>query len=101
MTAAAWIGSGVLYPPISEYAYQTGRGAAYVFERKPSGWRLRQFIKPNDSAFSWPRFGWSVALARNGKDLAIGAPEDASAASGIGGDPADLSAPGRGAVWLY
>jgi hypothetical protein len=38
-----------------------------------------------------------VQLRWNGSN----APYDASAATGINGDPIDFSAPERGAVWLY
>jgi hypothetical protein len=94
------IGSGVVYPPIS--AGNTNyNGAVYVYERRPSGWRLRQFIKPNFSGYGYQGFGAGVSLARNGKDLAVGAPGDASNARGIDGDQQDISEPGRGAVWVY
>ena len=62
-------GDGVLYPPIARSG-ELG-GAVYVYERKPWGWILRQFIKPNtEIPYS---FGGSVAFARNGKDLAVSA----------------------------
>jgi hypothetical protein len=93
-------GTGVLYPPIINGNTNT-TGAVYVYERRPTGWRLRQFIKPNSDAVQFPGFGWAVSLSRNGKDLAVGAPGDASNARGIDGDQADTSAPDRGAVWLY
>ncbi len=96
-------GNGVQYPPF--VAGGTGRGAVYVYERRPSGWRLRQFIKPNSAALDQygfgPAFGAAVSLARNGKDLAVGAPAETSSALGIDGDQDDTSAPYRGAVWLY
>jgi hypothetical protein len=80
-TADAAFGSGVLYPPINGSA-DSGSGAVYVYEHKPGGWRLRQFIKPNTEVQR--TFGWSVDFARNGKDLAVGAEDD-----------------GRGSVSLY
>jgi hypothetical protein len=40
-------------------------------------------------------------LGDNGKVLAVGAPLDPSAATGINGNPNDGTAPDRGAVWLY
>ena len=43
----------------------------------------------------------AVALGLNGKILAVGAPFDPSAATGIDGDRDDASMPERGAVWLY
>jgi hypothetical protein len=94
------IGSGVLYPPIESIS-DNRNGAVYVYERKPTGWRLRQFIKPNFPGYPYPNFGAGVSLARNGKDLAVGAPGDASNALGIDGDQEDVSAPNRGALWLY
>jgi hypothetical protein len=42
-----------------------------------------------------------VALGDNGRVLAVGAPFDPSAATGIDGDRDDASAPERGAVWMY
>jgi len=91
-------GEGAIYPPV---ATGFGRGAVFVYERKPSGWRLRQLVVPIGNADPQPLFGWSVSFGRNGKDLAVGAPRDASNAAGVGGDPLDASAPWRGAVWLY
>ena len=93
-------GSGVLYPPIINGNHGT-TGAVYVYDHRPTGWRLRQFIKPNSDAVQFPGFGSAVSLARNGKDLAVGAPGDPSNARGIDGDQADTSAPNRGALWLY
>ena len=92
-------GNGVQYPPVT--VSSLSRGAVYVYERRPAGWRLRQFIKPNSDAVDYLGFGAAVSLARNGKDLAVGAPADASNALGIDGDQDDTSAPLRGAVWLY
>ena len=92
-------GTGVQYPPF--VASSGTRGAVYVYDRRPSGWRLRQFIKSNSDAVNYLGFGASVSWARNGKDLAVGSPGDASNALGIDGDQDDTSAPSRGAVWLY
>jgi hypothetical protein len=92
-------GTGVQYPPF--VAGSGTQGAVYIYDRRPSGWRLRQFIKPNPSLVQFLEFGASVSLARNGKDLAVGAPGDASNALGIDGDQDDTSVPIRGAVWLY
>ncbi|HUQ10714.1 MAG TPA: hypothetical protein VM146_10405 [Steroidobacteraceae bacterium] len=92
------LGTGVQYAPSGNPGF-AGNGAVYVYERKPSGWRLRQFIKPNVEIVA--SFGWSLSFGRNYKDLAVGAPGDPSAAGGVGGDPTDTSQPGRGAVWLY
>ena len=45
--------------------------------------------------------GHAVVLGANGTVLAVGAPYDSSAATGIDGERDDDSAPQRGAVWLY
>src|SRR6185436_3801864 len=45
-------------------------------------------------------FGRAVALSSDGSTLAVGAYREASAASGIGADPSDNSAPDAGAVYV-
>jgi len=90
------VGTGAIYPP---GATGYGRGAVFVYQRKSAGWQLRQFLTPD--SFPQPLFGWSLSFGRNGKDLAVGAPWDASNAAGVGGNPMDESEPFRGAVWLY
>jgi hypothetical protein len=92
------LGTGAQYAPTGNPGF-SGNGAVYVYERKPVGWRLRQFLKPNVEHSGG--FGYSVSFGRDYKDLAVSAPADASAAGGVGGDPTDASQPGRGAIWLY
>jgi hypothetical protein len=77
----------------------TRSGGVTVFERKSSGWVLRRWIKPGSTHEQW--FGFAVALGDNGRILAVGAPYDPSAATGIDGDREDDSMPERGAVWIY
>jgi hypothetical protein len=89
---------GPNYPPIP--ANETGsRGSVYVFERKSSGWTLRRLMKP--SVATSTSFGLAVALGADGKNMIVGAVDDASAATRINGNPADASAPSTGAAWLY
>jgi hypothetical protein len=93
-------GSGAVYPP---YARGSGPpyGAVYVYEHKVGGWRLRQFIRPNENADTYEAgaaLGRSLSFARNGKDLATGGDGAPGAATVIG---APASGPYRGAVWLY
>jgi hypothetical protein len=45
--------------------------------------------------------GGSVALSGDGNTLAVGALNEASAATGVNGNQADNSAAGAGAVYLY
>jgi hypothetical protein len=79
----------------------TGAGAVYVLVRGPLGeWSQRAYVKaPNPGPYDY--FGTSVALSRDAGTLAVGASGEASHATGIGGDPADDSVPGSGAVYLY
>jgi hypothetical protein len=92
-------GTGLAYPgePASSGTPETG--TVVVYERKRSGWSVRRIIKANTPTPQW--FGNSVALGDLGRVLAVGAPFDQSAATGIDGDQDDTSAPWRGAVWLY
>jgi hypothetical protein len=74
-------------------------GAVYVFARRGMKWRLQAYIKaPNTGAGD--RFGAAVALSGDGSTLAVGAPGEDSAATGVGGDPADDSAQDSGSVYV-
>src|SRR6266480_1485446 len=46
-------------------------------------------------------FGYSVALSADGSTLAVGAPGEASAATGVDGNQADTSAARSGAVYIF
>lgn len=74
-------------------------GAVYVFARDTS-WRQQTYIKSSKST-EQARFGSSVAMAADGRTLAIGAPGESSGATGINGDQADTSAPYSGAAYLF
>jgi hypothetical protein len=89
---------GPNYPPIP--TSETGsRGSVYVFERKPSGWKLRRLMKP--SVVTNSNFGITVALGADGRNMIVGAVDDQSRATGINGDPADFTTGATGAAWLY
>lgn len=78
----------------------SGAGAAYVFTRAANIWSQQAYVKaPNTDADD--SFGASVALSGDGNVLAIGAPNEASAAVDIGGNQANNSAPESGAVYVY
>jgi cysteine-rich repeat protein len=77
-----------------------GTGAVYVFRRSGSTWILQAYIKSsNPGAYDF--FGESVALSADGSTLAVGAPGEDSAATGINGNQADNSASGAGAVYVF
>jgi hypothetical protein len=74
------------------------RGAVYVYTRSGTAWTQQAYLKAsNDSGY----FGYSVALAGDGATLAVGATDERSNATGIGGDQNNTSAAGSGAVYLY
>jgi hypothetical protein len=53
----------------------------------------------NTEANDW--FGWSVALAGDGKTMAVSAPAEASNATGINGDQTSNTSPTSGAVYVF
>jgi hypothetical protein len=89
---------GPNYPPIPQDD-SGAPGGVYVFERKSSGWTLRRLMKP--SVAYRTGFGYSVAIGADGKNMILGATSDRSTATGINGDPTQLSEAVIGAAWLY
>ena len=73
-------------------------GAVYVFIRDGAGvWSQQAYVKASNTAQD--RFGFSVALS--GNTLAVSAPAEASAATGIDGDQSDNSVGSAGAVYVF
>ena len=78
----------------------TNSGAVYAFSRTGATWKRKAYIKaPNTDADD--SFGRAVALSTDGSVLAIGAPGEASAATGVDDDQNDNSAGASGAVYVY
>jgi hypothetical protein len=84
----------------------TNAGAAYLFARSGTTWTQRAYLKasstqpiPPNVFFVNDQFGWSVAVF--GDTVLVGASDEASAATGINGDPTDNSAPGAGAAYVF
>jgi hypothetical protein len=75
-------------------------GAVYVFTQRDTTWNQQAYVKASNTDAE-DRFGASVALSSDGSTLAVGAQDEASAATGIGGDQADNSAWGAGAVYVF
>lgn len=73
-------------------------GAVYIFTRSGTTWSQQAYIKASN-AESADEFGASVAL--NGDTLAVGAPGEDSAATGIGGNQGDNSVSARGASYVF
>ena len=76
-------------------------GAAYVFVRDDTdAWSQRAYVKASNAGPS-DHFGRSVALSGDGDTLAVGAEDEGSATTGVGGDEDDDSVFGAGAVYLF
>jgi hypothetical protein len=81
-------------------SYVQSTGAVYLFGRTDGIWVEETVIEP--SAFGYPSgggFGTSMALW--GEFLAVGAPSNASAATGIDGDAFNRDALNSGAAYLF
>ena len=75
-------------------------GAVYVFSRNGSAWSQEAYVKASNTGVD-DAFGYSVALSADGNPLVVGAVNEASNATGIGGDQTDDSAPSAGAVYVF
>jgi hypothetical protein len=75
-------------------------GAVYILSRAGTTWSQRAYVKgSNTEAVDY--FGWAVALSSDGYTLAVGARNESSNASGIGGDQTNDSISGSGAVYVF
>lgn len=75
-------------------------GAAYVFKRRSEVWSQEAYVKASNTD-PFDEFGGSVAMSGDANTLAVGAPAESSAATGIGADQGDNSAAKAGAAYLY
>lgn len=73
-------------------------GAVYVFVRSGATWSQQAYLKASNTG-SGDNFGRAIALS--GDTLVVGAPQEASAATGVGGNQADNTAAGAGAVYVF
>jgi len=71
-------------------------GAAYVFTRTGGVWSQQAYLKASNAG---GLFGYGLGLA--GDTLTVGAPLEASNATGVDGNQADTSAPEAGAVYVF
>jgi len=78
----------------------TGAGAVYVFTRTAATWSQQAYLKASNTG-AGDSFGSAVSLSADGARLAIGAPFEASNATGVGGNQADDSAFLAGAVYVF
>jgi len=76
-------------------------GAAYVFIRSGGIWAQKYYVKASNMDAN-DRFGAGVSLSSDGNTLAVGASNEASAATGVGENQSDNTIiGGSGAVYLY
>lgn len=75
-----------------------GAGAAYVFVRSGGVWTQQAYLKASNPEAN-AEFGYAVAIS--GDTIAVAAPWEKSAATGINGNEADTSASEAGAVYVF
>ncbi len=75
-------------------------GAVYVFVADGGGWRQQAYVKAFNPGQT-DNFGYMIALSGDGDTMAVSAPYEASAATGIDGDGNDNSIPQAGAAYVF
>ena len=73
-------------------------GAVYTFRRSGVTWGQDSYVKASNAA-AGDQFGWGLGLGAG--VLVVGAPFEASAATGFNGDQADNSAAQSGAAYVF
>jgi hypothetical protein len=81
-------------------------GAAYVFLRTGTGaqvpvWSQQAYLKASNTTALDERAHFGTSVALDGDTLVIGAPSEASNATGVNGNQADHSAPNSGAAYIF
>ncbi len=73
-------------------------GAVYVYQRTGAAWAQQAYLKAsNTAAGDW--FGRSIAIS--GDTVVVGASEEDSAATGVGGNQADDASTASGAAYIF
>ena len=75
-------------------------GAAYVFSRDGSTWSQQAYVKASNTRTK-AYFASSIGLSGDGNTMVVGAPDDASDATGVDGSQADTTAPESGAAYVF
>jgi len=75
-----------------------GAGAVYVFKRTEGGWSQQAYLKASNTR-ALAHFGAAVAI--DGDTIVVGSPGESSAATGVGGDQGNTTAPEAGAVYIF
>ena len=75
-------------------------GAAYVFTRTGTTWSQQAYLKASNTD-AQDLFSYSLALSGDGSTLAVGALQESSGSTGIGGNQTDDGAMNAGAVYVF
>jgi len=75
-------------------------GAVYVYARTGDRWAQQAYVKASNPGAD-DQFGFAVALSADGNTLAVSAPYEDSAATGINGNQADNAMANSGAVYVF
>jgi hypothetical protein len=75
-------------------------GAVYVFTMNAGTWSQQAYIKASNTGES-DLFGTSVGLSADGNTLAVGAPSEDGAGTGIGSSQSSEGAENAGAVYVF
>lgn len=75
-------------------------GAVYIFTRSDGAWQQESYVKASNSR-DFLEFGNAISLSSDGNTLAVGAKNESSAATGIGGDQSGNAASSSGAVYVF
>ncbi len=78
----------------------SGSGAVYVFSRSGFVWSQQAYVKASNTG-EGDYFGSALSLSAGGNTLAVGAYLEDSNATGVGGEQANNSANGSGAVYVF
>ncbi|MFN6322139.1 MAG: integrin [Burkholderiales bacterium] len=93
---ATGVGGGQTDVPIAS----SNSGAVYSFVRSGGTWAQRSYVKASNTG-SGDQFAWSLALSADGNTLTVGANNEDSNATGVGGDPDNDGTLNSGAAYLY
>jgi len=75
-------------------------GVVYVFTRAGAVWSQQAYVKASNTG-AGDVFGSAVALSADGSTLAVGAPDEDSRATGIGGIETSNAATDSGAAYVF
>jgi hypothetical protein len=92
--------TGVTATTTSSNNTATNAGAVYLFGRIGTGWSQLSYLKAS-VVDAGDNFGRSLALSGDASTLAVAAPSESSAATGVNGNATDNSSAAAGAVYVF